>query len=95
MWLFWGTPRANGDAWGVRRWMAIVAFRFLVLEGVWVLSLLSYAIMVGTEPQVDLTGWGVILGAFTAGLTTIIGKYIHDATQDQRHERETNVDPVD
>lgn len=88
MWLFFGTPKQGDDAWSVRRWMAVVAFRFLVLEGVWVLALLSYAVMVGSEPKVDLSGWGVILGAFTAGLTTIIGKYIHDATQDQKHARE-------
>ncbi len=91
MWLFWGSPKNADDEWSVRRWMAVVAFRFLVLEGVMMMMLLAYALMNQVALK-DILGWGALIGTFTAAKVGVVTKYMHDASVDQKHVREQKGD---
>lgn len=77
----WLKPPDDDDPkWYVKRWMAVTCIKVMILSVIWILCLLTYAVISGKEAP-GLNNFATILALFAPCLASIPIKYYHDESK--------------
>ena len=77
---FLSLPKMGDPAWQVRRSIAVYCLWAILLVIVWILGLVTYAMIAG-KPLPTLGGYSAILTICLPSMAGVVAKYINDASR--------------